>query len=145
MSLGASYHVKFAGNITSDSKKKINMTAYFGNDILFTSSVDDTDDNIDNGTDIKIEDLKSKLTVYECEFDFTIYQIGSNGKIYSNGQILWIKGTDPKNLRGSSTDNFIDNINLTTNLTLDIKIYWENSADQDEELINKMVRITKMF
>ena len=137
LSLGASYHVKFAGTITSDSKEKINMTVYLGNTIIFSTKVD--------STDIEIENLTNKTYVYECEFDFTIIKTGSNGKIYSNGQILYVKGSNPNSLRGSSAELEVDNIDLSSNLDADIKIMWIDSNDTDEKIINKMVRITKMY
>ncbi len=137
LSLGASYHVKFAGTITSDSKEKINMTVYLGNTIIFSTKVD--------STDIEIENLTNKTYVYECEFDFTIIKTGLNGKIYSNGQILYVKGSNPNSLRGSSAELEVDNIDLSSNLDADIKIMWIDSNDTDEKIINKMVRITKMY
>ena len=140
LSLGASYHVKFAGTIRSDSKESINMTSYLGgeneNNILFTTKIDNTD--------IKIDNLSGNVYVYECEFDFTVVESGSSGKIYSNGQILYVKGTSQNSLRGSSNETFLYK-DLTSNLNIDIKIKWENSANNGEYIINKMFRITKMY
>ena len=113
------------------------MTVYLGNTIIFSTKVD--------STDIEIENLTNKTYVYECEFDFTIIKTGLNGKIYSNGQILYVKGSNPNSLRGSSAELEVYNIDLASNLDADIKIMWIDSNDTDEKIINKMVRITKMY
>lgn len=134
--LGASYHVKFAGRISSDSKELINMTAYLGDDTLYTTEID--------STDIKIENLGGQSYVYECEFDLTVIESGLSGKIYSNGQLFYVKGTGQNSLRGSSNE-YILNKDLTSNLDMDIKIQWITGADSSEYILNKMVRITRMF
>jgi len=137
LSIGSSYHIKIAGSITTKHKRKLNISCYLGTTIIYSTSID-TDD-------ITIEDLNSDVYAYESEIDFTIHSSGSNGKIYSNGQLLYTKGTSQNNLRGNSSEKTVNSIDLSNNLLLDIKIYWENSADTDESLTNKMVRITKMF
>jgi len=137
LSIGSSYHIKIAGSITTKDKRNINISCYLGTTIIYSTSID-TDD-------ITIEKLNSDNYAYESEIDFTIHSSGSNGKIYSNGQLLYTKGTSQNNLRGNSSEKTVNSIDLSNNLLLDIKIYWENSADTDESLTNKMVRITKMF
>ena len=137
LSIGSSYHIKIAGSITTKHKRNLNISCYLGTTIIYSTSID-----TDN---ITIEKLDGDNYAYESEIDFTIHSSGSNGKIYSNGQLLYTKGTSQNNLRGNSSEKTVNGIDLTNNLLLDIKIYWDDSADSDESLTNKMVRITKMF
>lgn len=137
LSNGSSYHIKIAGSISTKNQRKINISCYLGTTIIYSTSI--------NTDDIIIENLNSDDYAYESEIDFTIHSSGSNGKIYSNGQLLYTKGTAHNNLRGNSSEKTVNGIDLSNNLLLDIKIYWDDFANSDESLTNKMVRITKMF
>jgi hypothetical protein len=103
--------------------------------IIYTTTIDNEE--------IEIEKLDDIYT-YECETDFTVNKTGQDGHIYSNGQILYVKGSRKNDLRGSSTYQDIS-LDLTQNLTLDIKIRWETGANPGESITNKMVRVSRMF
>lgn len=139
LTVGSSYHIKIAGTLQTHKKKKINISIYFDSTKIFETKIETID------SDILIDGLNNNSYAYESEIDFTITNDGLNGSIYSNGQILYVKNSSFNGLRGSSSEYIVNNINLTNNLLLDIRIYWEDSADDSELLTNKMVRITKMF
>lgn len=139
---GSSYHVKIGGTYKTSTSKKIHFEALFGTTKIYQSKI---------YNDIDITDLDNKEYAYELEFDFTVHKEGSTGQIYSNGQLLYVDGSDSKlykQLLGSSSEyetSSVDNINLASDVIFDIKINWENGATSNEVLTNKMVRITKMF
>jgi hypothetical protein len=138
LSLGASYNIKIAGAIKTNSQNMgLNISFYLGTNLIYSTRIYDEDIQIDN--------LNDTNYVYECETDFTIYESGSTGKLYSNGQIFYVRGTNQDNLRGSSSELEVNGIDLSANLALDIKIKWETSADIGEQITNKMFRVTRMF
>jgi hypothetical protein len=130
LSLGASYHIKIGGSISSDTKNmELNISAYLGSTLIYSTAI--------NNQDIQIDDLKSIEYTYECDLDFTVNKIGTDGHIYSNGQVLYVTDRQNNNVRGSSSDKE-SSLDLSNNLTLDIKMKWETVA-------NKMFRVTKMY
>jgi hypothetical protein len=137
LSLGSSYHAKIGGLITSNTQNmELNISVYLGSTVIYTTAI--------NNEDIQIDNLSSVNYTYECDLDFTVNRIGTNGHIYCNGQVLYVTGRNNNDLRGSSSEQETE-LDLSSNLIMDIKMRWETAADTDEIVTNKMVRVTKMF
>jgi len=148
LSLGSSYHVKIGGIISMQHNqgRKLRFTyKLMGPDtndtnddtIIYTSQINDED--------LEVENKNSAEYVYESELDFTVYNTGTNGELYANGQILYVNETQVEtSIKGTSSEKYTT-LDLSQNLTLDIEISWEPNADSNEYIINKMVRVTRMF
>ena len=145
LSLGSSYHIKIGGVISMQHNqgRKLRFTyKLMGSDtnddtIIYTSQINDED--------LEVENKNSTEYVYESELDFTVYKTGTSGELYANGQILYVNETQVEtSIKGSSSEKYTT-LDLSQNLTLDIEISWEDEADSNEYIINKMVRVTRMF
>ena len=134
---GTSYHVKFAGTVYTDSKEKVEFSAFLGTDKIYTTTIDTTDYEFEN---------LGQTYVYEVEFDFVVGDTTAGlTQIYTNGQLLYVKGVSQNNIRGMSSE-YISNIDLTTgDKALDIKFEWVDAPDTSDIILNKMVRVTKMY